>query len=83
MNPEIADNTADNPLLQDGYATAWSSVTVVAVILLFVAFIRWYRTKPQLSIGEATLWFFVIFLVPFLGAGAFLYRARTLHSPEK
>ena len=51
------------------------------VVLLFVAFLRWYRTKSQLSTGEATVWFFVVFLVPVLGAVAYLYRSRTLRDP--
>ncbi|MFZ2274906.1 PLDc N-terminal domain-containing protein [Corynebacterium variabile] len=83
MNPEISENTTGNPLVPDGYDVFWSVLTLVAVVLLFVAFLRWYRTKSQLSTGEATVWFFVVFLVPFLGAASYLYRARTLRTPEK
>lgn len=76
-------NTSGNPLLPDGVDGVWSVFLLFTVVLLFVGFLRWYRTKPQLSTGEATAWFFVIFLVPVLGAGAYLYRARTLHDPGK
>lgn len=76
-------NTSGNPLLQDGVDGVWSVFLLATVILMFVGFFRWYRTRPQLSTREATAWFFVIFLVPVLGGGAYLYRARTLRDPGK
>ncbi|MDN6815182.1 MAG: hypothetical protein L0L92_12590 [Corynebacterium variabile] len=76
-------NTSGNPLLQDGVDGVWSVFLLATVILMFVGFLRWYRTRPQLSTGEATAWFFVIFLGPVRGGGAYLYRARTLRDPGK
>lgn len=74
-------NPSGNPLMPSGFDGAWSIFMLVTVVLLFVAFLRWYRTKSQLSTGEATVWFFVVFLVPVLGAVAYLYRSRTLRDP--
>lgn len=71
-------NTSGNPLTPDGVDGVWSVFMLATVVLLFLGFLRWYRTRSQLSTQEATVWFFVVFLVPVLGAGAYLYRARTL-----